>query len=184
MDIIIEKLNNMENGFLIIPNLNLTQLPESPLWEYVKYLYCYNNQITSLPDLPNVEHLNCSNNQLTCLPDLPNVKTLSCDNNQLTSLPDLPNVKYLFCCCNQLTTLPDLPNVNYLDCDNNPLIYNPENRKVFNAIFRIILVQKMFKRWHLITYQRQQERIYQIINKVSEFNVLPEEIKVYIVKFI
>ena len=184
MDIVIERLNNMKNGYLNISRLNLTQLPDSPQWKKVEFLYCHDNRLTSLPDLPKVEILYCYDNQLTNLPDLPNVEYLYCYNNKLTSLPDLPNVEGLECDNNRLTCLPDSPNVKYLNCINNRLIYNPDNRKVFNAIFRIILVQKMFKRWHLITYQRQQERIYQIINKVSEFNVLPEEIKVYIVKFI
>jgi hypothetical protein len=89
-------------------------------------LYCDNNQLTSLPDLPNVVKLHCDNNQLTALPDLPNVVELYCSNNQLTSLPDLPNVVKLYCKYNQLTALPELPNVVVLDCDNNQLTSLPD----------------------------------------------------------
>ena len=165
MDIVTKRLNNMENGYLDISRLDLTELPDSPLWKKVEELYCEHNKLTSLPNLPNIKYLHCHNNQLTRLPDLPNVKVLYCDNNQLTKLPDLPKVKYL-------------------NCINNPLIYNPKNRKVFNTLFRIISAQKLFKQWQLIVHQRQQERTYQNINKVSEFDILPEEIKLYIVNFV
>ena len=37
---------------------------------------------------------------------------------------------------------------------NKILIYNPDNRKVFNALFRIISAQKMFKHWRVVTHQR------------------------------
>ena len=50
--------------------------------------------IISFPDLTkfkNLKELNCSNNQLTSLPTLPqNLEILYCFNNQLTSLPTLP----------------------------------------------------------------------------------------------
>ena len=203
MYIVIKRLNNMENGQLNISHLNLTQLPDSPLWKNVKRLYCHNNKLTTLPDLPKVKTLYCDNNQLTSLPDLPKVKTLYCDNNQLTSLPDLPNVKglecdnnrltclpdlpkvkNLYCSNNQLTRLSDLPNVEYLYWYNNRLIHKPKNRKIFNALFRIISAQKLFKHWREIVHQRRQEKAYQNINKMSEFDILPEEIKLYIVKFI
>jgi hypothetical protein len=88
-------------------------------------LNCCDNQLTSLPDLPNVVELYCPFNQLTALPDLPNVVTLYCDNNQLTALPDLPNVVTLYCRYNQLTALPGLPNVVTLCCYNNQLTALP-----------------------------------------------------------
>ena len=50
-----------------------------------KELYCYNNQLTQLPELPNsLEILYCADNQLTELPELPNsLKILSCSDNKL-----------------------------------------------------------------------------------------------------
>ena len=172
-------LPNVE--YLDCHNNQLITLPDLP---NVKDLNCYNNQLTTLPDLPNVKDLNCSNNQLTCLPDLPKVKTLNCHHNQLTKLPYLPNIENLYCGNNQLTRLPDLPNVKDLYCYDNLLIYKPKNRKIFNAIFRIISTQKMFKHWWVVVQQYRQERTYQIINKVPEFDILPEEIKLYIIRFV
>jgi len=64
----------------------------------LKYLYCYSNGLTFLPNLPDtLEYLACYNNRLTTLPELPNtLKELWCSNNQLTSLPILPDtLKYL-----------------------------------------------------------------------------------------
>ena len=51
---------------------DITSLPDLTRFTNLKKLYCYNNQLTSLPDLPpNLQILNCSNNKLTSLPDLP-----------------------------------------------------------------------------------------------------------------
>ena len=91
----------------------------------LKELICWDNQLTSLPDLPHsLKLLNCYNNKLTSLPDLPNsLKQLNCSYNQLTLLPDLPNsLKELFCYNNRLTFLPDIPNsLIDLNCYNNQL---------------------------------------------------------------
>jgi Leucine-rich repeat (LRR) protein len=83
--------------------------------------------IKSLPDLTrfkNLEELDCSNNQLTSLPTLPqNLKILYCSGNQLSSLPMLSEtLERLFCSNNQLTSLPTLPqNLKELYCYNNPI---------------------------------------------------------------
>src|SRR3989344_1564947 len=88
-------------------------------------LYCYNNQLTSLPELPsNLQILHCYNNQLTSLPELPsNLQILYCYNNQLISLPELPScLQELDCFDSQLTSLPELPpSLRELDCYSNPL---------------------------------------------------------------
>jgi len=88
----------------------------------VTRLYCYNNQLTSLPSLPpSLKKLYCENNRLTSLPPLPaSLEILDCFNNRLTSLPHLPfTLKKLYCYDNQLTDLPDLPDIpwglTYLD---------------------------------------------------------------------
>ena len=91
----------------------------------VTELYCGNNQLTSLPDLPMVIELDCYNNNLTALPDLPNVTKLYCRHNRLTALPELPNVTKLYCDYNQLTSLPELPNVTELYCGSNKLTALP-----------------------------------------------------------
>ncbi len=69
-------------------------------YDKVVYIDYCNNQLTSLPKLPNsLQQLLCKNNQLKLLPELPNsLKILICYNNKLTSLPELPNsLKYLWC---------------------------------------------------------------------------------------
>ena len=105
----------------------LTELPELP---NVQTLICYDNRLTVLPELPNVRELRCHWNQLTTLPELYQVLTLVCSSNQLTKLPELPNIQLLKCSDNQLTTLPELPNVKVLHCNSNQLTTLPELSKV------------------------------------------------------
>jgi Leucine-rich repeat (LRR) protein len=100
----------------------LTTLPDLP---NCQILTCHNNQLTILPDLPNCEELFCGFNQLTALPDLPKCIRLYCDRNRLHRLPDLPCCKILRCAKNQLTSLPKLPNCEGLNCSNNNLTYLP-----------------------------------------------------------
>jgi Leucine-rich repeat (LRR) protein len=64
---------------------NLIDLDGIEQFTNLKGLFCYNNQLTSLPDLPDIlKYLNCDNNQLTSLPDLPDtLKILICSDNKL-----------------------------------------------------------------------------------------------------
>jgi Leucine-rich repeat (LRR) protein len=114
---------------ITIVDKNITYLPDLSRFTKLKYLSCYNNQLTSLPTLPlNLVTLHCSNNQLTSLPTLPiNLQYLYCYSNQLTSLPCLPlNLQYLYCYNNQLTSLPTLPlNLITLYCSFNKLTSLP-----------------------------------------------------------
>ena len=104
-------------------NNQLTSLPSLP--QNLKILYCFNNQLTSLLTLPQqLKILDCSGNQLTLLPTLmQNLNILYCFNNQLTSLPILPQkLKILDCHYNELTSLPILPqNIVKFDCSKNPI---------------------------------------------------------------
>ena len=54
-----------------------------------KVLYCSNNQLTSLPELPACRQLYCYDNELTSLPELPACRMLSCSDNKTISLPKL-----------------------------------------------------------------------------------------------
>ena len=110
--------------------LNLAELGltgELPLPKQLRIssLYCDNNQLTTLPVLPqSLTELDCGNNQLTTLPDLPQSLTvLWCGKNQLTALPDLPQrLTALSCPSNLLTALPDLPqSLTELNCGYNRL---------------------------------------------------------------
>ena len=116
----------------------LTSLPTLP--QNLQKLYCYNNKLTLLPSLPqNLEILICHNNKLTSLPTLPqNLKILDCYDNKLTSLPTLPqNIQNLSCSINELTYLPTLPqNLEILICHNNKLTLLPslpQNLKILDC---------------------------------------------------
>lgn len=106
----------------------LTSLPALPP-KGLKYLHCFLNQLTSLPELPEgLEILNCFGNRLVELPKLPeSLATLSCSRNPLTILPNLPeNLTTLSCSENQLTSLPALPKgLKILNCDGNQLAELP-----------------------------------------------------------
>lgn len=134
---------------LDVGNMNISNLTGLEYFSNLHYLYCYNNQLTSLPQITSnslldfycdnnmltnlpaipssVTELTCSNNQLTSLPSLPNLDRLECQHNQLTSLPSLPSyLVWLHCEHNQLTSLPALPNMLYsLTCNNNQLASLP-----------------------------------------------------------
>ena len=101
-------------------------------------LYCSNNQLTSLPDMPLCTWLNCSGNRLTSLSETPTVPVLplcmwlDCRDNQLTSLSETPTVPVLplctrmDCSVNQLTSLSDLPLCTTLYCYKNRLTSLPD----------------------------------------------------------
>ena len=55
---------------------NISNLSGVEYFDNLNNLNCYNNQLTSLPTLPNsLTALDCSYNQLTSLPTLPNSLT-------------------------------------------------------------------------------------------------------------
>ena len=107
----------------------LTSLPELP--KSLKVLYCFSNKLTNLPELPKgLEVLKCFNNKLTKLPELPkSLETLSCHHNKLTNLPELPkSLKELDCSNNKLKVLPELPNtLKELICYSNKITSLPKS---------------------------------------------------------
>ncbi len=93
---------NDPGKILNLAHLNLKQLPPIPL---------------------NCERLFCDNNQLTSLPQLPNCVILACHYNKLTSLPELPKCRDIYCYHNQLTYLPQLPCCTAVWCFGNKYLY-------------------------------------------------------------
>jgi ELWxxDGT repeat protein len=95
---------------LDISNKNISDLTGIEGFRALHYLYCNQNQLTSLNmnDLPALNFLNCASNQLTGLNlNLLGLNYLNCSNNQLTSLNlnSLPMLVDLNCSNNQLTSL-------------------------------------------------------------------------------
>ena len=87
---------------------NLHILPDLSRFTCLQKLYCSQNQLTRLNNLPStLQELNCSLNQLIRLDNLPPfLKILNCDGNQLTQLDNLPSsLLKLDCSYNQLTRL-------------------------------------------------------------------------------
>ena len=123
----------------------LNSLPEDILTINIS---CKN--IKSLPNLTrfnNLTELICSDNQLTSLPTLPQkLEVLYCANNKLTSLPNLPqNLEILDCYHNQLTSLPTIPeNLKILGYVNNP-IYEIVNNSSFIKIKQNIQILNNFR---------------------------------------
>jgi hypothetical protein len=118
-------LNSLSEDILIldVSGRSITSLPNLTRFKNLQKLYCFNNELTSLPSLPqNLEELYCSNNKLTSLPSLPQ------------------NLQKLYCCSNKLTLLPNLPqNLKILSYSNIP-IYKPVNsNSLIN--YRINLIQ-------------------------------------------
>jgi hypothetical protein len=113
--------------------MGLTSLPDIP--SNCETLICWNNNLTSLPDLPNCRRLECNNNKITKLPELPECDVLNCENNQLTELPELPRALHINCQGNKLTKMPKiLPKCIALRCNDNEL----ESLPVFEYICRYL----------------------------------------------
>ena len=126
-------------GLLSCSGLNIADITGLEWFFNIQWLHCYNNLLTTLPDMSaftNLKWLHCYDNQLTSLPDLSastNIQQLYCYNNQLTALPNLssPNfsLQKLYCEYNQLTALPDLSShfvLQRLYCNDNQITSLPD----------------------------------------------------------
>ena len=108
---------------------NISNLDGIQFFDNLEKLICYDNLLTSLPDLPaTLTTLSCFQNQLTSLPVLPPLlDTLYAHYNQITVLPSLPASLIAFRCDdNQLAVIPALPpNLIVINCENNTLTALP-----------------------------------------------------------
>ena len=155
-------------------NNQLTSLPTLP--QNLKTLYCYNNPLTLLPTLPqNLKILDCFYNELTLLPALPqNLTMLDCSNNKLTLLPALPqNLKELDCCDNELNLLPTLPqNLIEFYCYSNPIyeIVNNINNNLFQTKQNIQILNNFRDLYYCLKFKKQLRKW--LWEKVREPNVM------------
>ena len=103
--------------------------------------------ITYLPDLTRFNHLTklyCSNNQLTSLPTLPQtLEELGCYNNQITSLPTLPqNLQKLYCYNNTIFEIVDYHIYSLIRIKKNIQIVNN-----FRHLYYCLQFKKQFRKW-------------------------------------
>ena len=179
-------LNSLSEDILTldIKGRGLKSLPDLTRFKNLQVLICYDNQLTSLPTLPqNLKILNCSNNQLTSLPTLPkNIKIVYCYHNQLTSLPTLlQNLEILECSNNQLTSLPTLPqNLEILECSNNP-IYEIVNNNNLIKIKQNIQILNNF-RYLYYCYQFKKQLKKWLYEKVREPNAKKMYNPIYLIE--
>jgi len=174
-------LNSLSSDIdtLDIRRMGIQSLPDLTRFKNLKTLFCDNNKLTLLNNLPqNLENLFCVDNQLTCLPTLPqnleelycndnqlsllpnlseNLKILCCYNNQLTCLPTLPqNLEELYCINNQLHVLPNLPqNLEELDCFNNPIYEIVNNNSLIKIKQNIQILNNFRHLYYCFKYKKQ-----------------------------
>jgi Leucine-rich repeat (LRR) protein len=136
---IVEFKYDKKNGYYFnIAHENIVEIISIPN-NVVDEVICNNNQLKSLPKLPNdLVNLWCYDNKLTSLPELPNnLKILTCLGNQLTYLPELPqSLKELVCFKNNIKQLPNLrnlQNLKWVSCDIQ--CFEPYMLKMKNVIF-------------------------------------------------
>jgi uncharacterized repeat protein (TIGR01451 family) len=120
-----------------VNNLSINDLTGIRYFDNLQYLYCYNNQISSLPTLPSgLVTLNCDHNQLTNLTGLPmSLENLNCKNNELATLTSLPSsLKSIQCDSNQLTVISIPPMLEQLSCGQNLLVSLPALPTTLNML--------------------------------------------------
>lgn len=115
-------------------NQGLTTLPKIP--SDIKYVWCDNNNLTSLEGLPfGLIELDCSNNNLTCVSDLPNsLEVLWCENNNIENIEG-DCIKELKCCGNKISTI-ELPNLIRIWCDPDVTVEKTPHLKRINGILQ------------------------------------------------
>ncbi len=89
---------------------------------YLEDLECSENQLESLPNMPNLVTLHCSFNNLDYIHSTSKLMILDCSyNERITKLPSFNNLKSLKCQECSLTEIPYLPSLEILDCNHNQI---------------------------------------------------------------
>ena len=121
-------------------------------------LDCSCDDITSIPELPNLKRLECYDcPKLTTIPKLPNLEWLNCSwCVKLTTIPELPKLRYLYCySCILLITIPKSIELTNLMCSNCRLLYIPiKLRLKFNSK-NILIGRKIKRRLYETTTQKR-----------------------------
>jgi hypothetical protein len=136
---------------LNISNKNLKGILDLNKFKYLKELYCCNNKITEIINIPNtLKYLNCSNNKITLLLNLPDEMTgLNCKKNPIKELYypfDIKPTKYpsnlthLTFCDNFNQPIDNLPNsITHLTLGNK---FNQQIDNLPNSITHLTLGNK------------------------------------------
>jgi Leucine-rich repeat (LRR) protein len=120
---------------------SLTELVDLPSTLYA--IHCGYNELTVLNGLPQITELYCENNKITNIDNIPSsVLILNCDNNKIDKLDKLPSkLQTLRCSGNHIVDLDNLPSELYcLDCDESidlncaPASLSLVNGYIFNRV--------------------------------------------------
>ena len=139
---LLRSLSCCNNSITDLPNLKI-------LAPNLEYFFCNNNQLESLPELPDtLRHLFCYSNQLRKLPTLPaSLRILNCVQNNLIDLPPLPaGLLQLQVNDNQLRELPELPQgLQVLQCHRNNLTHLPRLPDSLDNYHRVSIYDNPFE---------------------------------------
>jgi len=117
----------------------------------LQYLDCDDNNLTSLPTLPeSLIYLSCNRNKIRSLPKLPsNLRHLYCADNKLTSLPELPaNLEHFHCQHNKLNSMPFLPkSISSFGYCFNPIWEMRKQINSFRYLYYSLKFKRQFKNW-------------------------------------
>ena len=124
----ITELPPIQHCHLILLNISNNQIRSLPLLpNTLEFLYMNNNSITNIPNFPkSLKHLECSWNKINQLNNVSkNIHTMIIDHNEINQLPNLSELhflKMLKCNSNHISEIPSLPNnIEYIEYSNNPI---------------------------------------------------------------
>jgi len=115
-NLVVNGVINTEEASLItnlnLDGLGLNNIDGIEYFTNLEILSCKNNNLTSIPDLPNqLKTLNLRSNNISNINPLPqSVLDLDLRNNSLVSVPEFPNqIEILKLCFNNFSNIPNLP---------------------------------------------------------------------------
>ena len=152
---------------LNLDGLGLNNIDGIEYFTNLESLSCKNNNLTSIPDLPNqLETLNLRSNNISHINPLPqSVIDVDLRNNSLTSVPEFPNqIETLKLCFNNFSNIPNLP-------DSLKVLYFAYNNLVGLPILPPLTEQ-------VLCYNNQIEYIEFIPESIEVFRVQNNNISI------